>query len=73
MIMEAWMIGGLVGLAMSGATYLILGNVINKQNGEGRIERGQPGHMLDLIRKLDLVTLPVIGAVIGHFAFGGSQ
>jgi len=73
MIISPWLIGGIIGLIMSAITFLVLGKVINQQENEGRIERGQPGYMLDLVRKIDLVTFPIVGALIGHFAFGGSQ
>lgn len=73
MIIAPWLIGGIVGLVLSAVTFVVLGNVINNQNTEGRIERGQPGYVLDLVRKIDLVTFPIAGALIGHFAFGGSQ
>ena len=73
MMLSPWLIGGLIGLAVGAFTFFILGNVVSKMGQEGRIERGHPGYVLDLVRKLDLLTLPIIGAIIGHYAFGGSQ
>ena len=74
MMVPAWLLGGLVGLVLAIVTYTLLGKILaNMHSRGGRIEQGSPGHTLDLIRKLDFVTMPVICAVISHFAFGGSQ
>jgi len=73
MMIPAWFMGLLVGAVFAVLTYIVLGAVINKTRNDGRIERGQFAFTLDLIRKIDLVTFPVFGALIGHFAFGGSQ
>lgn len=73
MMISPWLIGGIIGLIISVITFFVLGKVIKQEENEGRIERGQTSHILELVLKIDFVFFPIAGALIGHFAFGGSQ
>lgn len=74
MMVPTWILGALVGLAMAMVTWIVLGKAIEKQTEkEGRIDRTGPSNILDLVRKVELVTLPLIGAAIGYYVFGGAQ
>ena len=68
------LIGGLVGLLIGCISYFMLGKIIASVEPKfGRIEKNNVSVILDLVRKIDLLIFPVIGAAVGHFMFGGSQ
>ena len=74
MTIAPWIIGFILGLALASVTWIVLGRVIESQtNRNGRIERNDKANALDMVRKLELVTMPLIGAAIGYFVFGGAQ
>ena len=61
--MSPALIGGLVGLAFAVAEYFLFGALIARAARRG--EEGQGPKILDLVRKAQLVLVPVIGLIVG--------
>jgi hypothetical protein len=66
--MSLALIGGLVGLAFGLVEYFLFGVLIERAERRGEGSKGP--HLLDLVRKAQLILFPLIGLVFGAILAG---